>query len=495
MSNYCFYDYDVFVDYYNMLNLEMNATSDDIKKSYFSLVKKHHPDQGGSEALFRKITEAYEILSDKNSRREYDSYYLRGDTNNYLNDELLVLKNGYQNYIDENVKELNEDEKEKLYFDIIKSIQNDNKKIVDEQLLNSENMLTNFENLNLDRKNAMIEEQDDSVFNLINKINSQKKPDEYQMTINDVFDYYKHKQNKQNQSTQLVNMDFLTLSDINDPMTSNYNFIDPDQDNKNSTLFSFYNDMHTSNKDDLSTFIKEMNENDFLEWKNENDKIIINTPVVEEDFDNLIRRRKQEGIEIKNTIESNLNRYKQVLSNMDNSVNQFDESNGSSFFSNDVYDYVMKIDSQQQKHKDVNDIRNFDDDLQVNINSNDINELKKIAKLGKNNFEKNECNSVDTEMKKYLKSRHDDNVSIPHVENKYDYKSSKYDKPVNNIIKRNAKPNAKPNNNVYSDYQMSSTETESKLRQMINSNNKNSVKQKYDVELDNDLGNVSDYLT
>lgn len=62
-------------DYYNLLGVEKNATKDDIKKAFYKLASKYHPDKkGGDEAKFKEINEAYQVLSDEKKRKEYDTY-------------------------------------------------------------------------------------------------------------------------------------------------------------------------------------------------------------------------------------------------------------------------------------------------------------------------------------------------------------------------------------------------------------------------------------
>lgn len=61
-------------DYYQVLGVEKNATSDDIKKAYRKLAHKHHPDKGGDEKKFKEISEAYQVLSDKEKRSQYDRF-------------------------------------------------------------------------------------------------------------------------------------------------------------------------------------------------------------------------------------------------------------------------------------------------------------------------------------------------------------------------------------------------------------------------------------
>ena len=65
-------------DYYEVLEINKNATDDEIKKSYRRLAKKYHPDLNkgdkSAEEKFKEISEAYEILMDKNKKANYDKY-------------------------------------------------------------------------------------------------------------------------------------------------------------------------------------------------------------------------------------------------------------------------------------------------------------------------------------------------------------------------------------------------------------------------------------
>ena len=62
-------------NYYKILGVEINAPLKEIKKRYRELAKKHHPDVNkgsqASEDKFKIISEAYEVLKDKNKRHEY----------------------------------------------------------------------------------------------------------------------------------------------------------------------------------------------------------------------------------------------------------------------------------------------------------------------------------------------------------------------------------------------------------------------------------------
>ncbi len=62
-------------DYYQMLGVARGASADEIKKAYRKLAHAHHPDKkGGDEAKFKEINEAYQVLSNKEKRAQYDQF-------------------------------------------------------------------------------------------------------------------------------------------------------------------------------------------------------------------------------------------------------------------------------------------------------------------------------------------------------------------------------------------------------------------------------------
>ena len=56
---------------YEVLGLKKTATVKEIKDAYRKLSKKHHPDKGGNSKKFIEIQNAYDILSDEESRKKY----------------------------------------------------------------------------------------------------------------------------------------------------------------------------------------------------------------------------------------------------------------------------------------------------------------------------------------------------------------------------------------------------------------------------------------
>lgn len=71
-------------NYYDILGVSKTATADQIKGAFRKLALEHHPDRGGGKAAeekFKKINEAYQVLSDPKKRDQYDRFgqTFRGD--------------------------------------------------------------------------------------------------------------------------------------------------------------------------------------------------------------------------------------------------------------------------------------------------------------------------------------------------------------------------------------------------------------------------------
>ena len=87
------------MDYYDIFNLNDDCSSDEIKKQYRILSKKYHPDKNnGDDTDFKKINEAYETLSNDESRKEYNIKRIFKNID-FTNEEYKLLFSYYDKFI------------------------------------------------------------------------------------------------------------------------------------------------------------------------------------------------------------------------------------------------------------------------------------------------------------------------------------------------------------------------------------------------------------
>jgi curved DNA-binding protein len=81
------------MDYYKLLGVEKSASPEEIKKAYRKLALKHHPDRNkgnkDAEEQFKKISEAYAVLSDKEKRQQYDTVGSAGFQQRYSQEDIF----------------------------------------------------------------------------------------------------------------------------------------------------------------------------------------------------------------------------------------------------------------------------------------------------------------------------------------------------------------------------------------------------------------------
>ncbi|OQX22860.1 MAG: integrase [Desulfobacteraceae bacterium IS3] len=80
-------------DYYKILGVSKTASEEEIKKTYRKLAMKYHPDHAkgdkAAEEKFKQISEAYAVLSDKEKRKQYDTFGSSGFRQRYSEEEIF----------------------------------------------------------------------------------------------------------------------------------------------------------------------------------------------------------------------------------------------------------------------------------------------------------------------------------------------------------------------------------------------------------------------
>ncbi len=80
-------------DYYNILGVNKNASQEEIKRAYRKLAMKYHPDKNPNrkeaEERFKEINEAYAVLSDKEKRKQYDTFGAEGFRQRFTQEDIF----------------------------------------------------------------------------------------------------------------------------------------------------------------------------------------------------------------------------------------------------------------------------------------------------------------------------------------------------------------------------------------------------------------------
>ena len=279
------YDSPIFVDLYELLEIEIDARPEEIKKAYLRLSKIHHPDHGGNNEMFQEITKAYEILYLKDTRKEYDLYFLKRNMDKEEIDDLLKFKNEYKNFVNANTKAISEEKLSELYKTLF-----DNS--ITEEILEEKDLSKRINDINLERETMNIEIEDDTLYNIIKEDNTK--------TVNDVFEYIKYNKEitQKNVENRLIETDVLTLDTL--PIT-NINYHSLNNDDLGSTLYS---SIETNNFSYNTEDLHNLNLNNLNEWKKTKGT---DKKLSTQDIDNYLEMRKKEETAIFTNVASELN--------------------------------------------------------------------------------------------------------------------------------------------------------------------------------------------
>ncbi len=288
------YDSEIFIDLYSILNVDMEAKSDEIRTAYLQMVKEHHPDHGGNSEMFQQITKAYEILHNKETRKEYDLYYLKKSMDEFRGDDLNRLKSDYKNFIDANTKPVSKEKLDEIYADMFKDREN-----YVEKKLEKDDLKKRFNDLDFERKTENIETQDDKLLSMINEIN---KNSDIPVTVNDFFEYLKYKNNSNSNNTKEIIVGELGTLDTLPGYSSNYTSFVSETEYFGSNLYSDIG-MGGDENNDITTGINEINIDEFNKWKHGKRG---DTKLTQNELENYLERRKQEEELIFNEVETNL---------------------------------------------------------------------------------------------------------------------------------------------------------------------------------------------
>ena len=240
-----------FVDYYKVLNIDIEATSTEIKNSYLKLAKKHHPDHtnGGNSNLFQLICNAYECLYNKDRRKEYDLLYLKRSFDELKDDTLVKFKGDFNEFVTTSVKPLNKDKIDEIFSEIFSEI-------LKEKKFNDSELEKRLVDISLERETQDIETKDDSIKELLEK--------EKEIDLNDVFEYKKSKTENNN----IIDKEVGTVDLLYFDKFGSYELLNSNtNENNREYLSNIYSNIGEINVN-MNTEGGKINYEDIKEWKN-----------------------------------------------------------------------------------------------------------------------------------------------------------------------------------------------------------------------------------
>jgi curved DNA-binding protein CbpA len=284
------YDSEIFVDLYEILEIEMDAKGDEIKQAYIKMAKKNHPDQGGSNDKFQEITRAYEILNSKDTRKEYDLYYLKKSMDEFKGDDITRLRDEFKNFKSSNDKPITKDELDKLYADTFNEYREKYKDVADKD----EELVDRINDVRTERENMEIETSNDTLKNFM----SEHKD----LDVNEVFEFMKYKNAQSFSANSVMLKEWGTLDTIPGYSNGYSSFVD-ENEYFGSNLYSNISDMNTLETTEATS---NLNVDDFMEWKENKHIKHMDNKLTDGDIDNYLKKRQEEQDNIFNEVNNNL---------------------------------------------------------------------------------------------------------------------------------------------------------------------------------------------
>lgn len=291
------YDNDKFIDYYKILDVDMEATVDEIKKNYIDLAKKYHPDQkNGNTEMFQMVSKAYEVLAHKETRKEYDLYFLKKSFNELQEDTFFSLKDQFTDFlaINDNKKKMTKEELDKIYDDVFKDREDFKEKVLD-----TNDTIKRINDINFEREAINIESTDEQLKSII-----QNNPD---LEIGQVLEYIK--ESNTNPNTEIIKTEFGTLDTLPGYWDTNYSSFIDETEHAPSSFFTMLENNAVNSREQTKNF----NLDNFNDWKNNRKS---DSKLESKDIDLYLAKRRQEEQslleEVETTLISNVKRRTDV---------------------------------------------------------------------------------------------------------------------------------------------------------------------------------------
>jgi curved DNA-binding protein CbpA len=282
------YDNDKFIDFYKILDVDSEATVPEIKSKYLLLAKKYHPDQQtGNTEMFQLVSKAYEILSNKETRTEYDVYYIKkGFSELDLENTYYSLKDQFNEFIVSNDKpKISQEEISKIYDEVFK----DREQFIETKIDNVE-IMRRKNDIDLEREVMNIETENDRLKTII-----ENNP-ELELEVGKVLEFIKE---QNTHSTDLVKTELGTLDTLPSLFNNSFSSFADNQEILPNSFYTSIDDNFTNSKEQIKNF----DINTFNEWKKVKS---VDARLENNEIDNFLNKRRLEELELLQEVETNL---------------------------------------------------------------------------------------------------------------------------------------------------------------------------------------------